>query len=80
MVDWFIGDPDATQQAMLVAGIPLLQTIWILIGVVALVVLAVAILHIIHELLLPASHVELHQFGESKQRLASRRDLGTSRS
>jgi hypothetical protein len=29
---------------------------------------------------LPASHIELHQFGESKPRLASRRHLRTSRS
>lgn len=70
MVDWFVGNSDSTQ-AMLLAGIPLLQVIWVLIGIIALVVLAFAVLHIIHGLRSQESHVQFHQFGDAKPRARS---------
>jgi hypothetical protein len=70
MVDWFVGNTDSTQ-AMLLAGIPVLQVMWILIGVVAVIVLAFAVLEIIHGIRSPEPHVAFHQFGEAKPRARS---------
>ncbi len=70
MVDWFVGDSDSAQ-TLLQAGIPLLQVIWVLIGIIALVILAFAVLHIIHGIRSQESHLHFHQFGEAKPRAQS---------
>jgi hypothetical protein len=70
MVDWFVGSSNSTQSVLL-AGIPLLQVVWVIIGAIAVVILAFAVLEIIHGIRSAEPHVAFHQFGEAKPRARS---------
>ena len=56
-------------ERMLQAGLPYLEVFCALVGVIAVLMLLIALLHIIFAIRSSNSHVALHQFGEATKRV-----------
>jgi len=67
-MNWFVSEP-VSAESMLQAGLPFLEVFCALVGVIAILMLLIALLHTIFADRSSNSHHELHRFGEAKQRV-----------
>ena len=66
-MNWFVTEP-VSVDSLLQTGLPFLEFLGVLVGIVAVLMLLVALLHTIFAVRSPNSHLELHRFGEAKRR------------
>ena len=65
-MNWFVSEP-VSADSMVQAGLPYLEVFCALVGVVAILMLLITLLHTIFAIRSSTSHAELHRFGEAKQ-------------
>ena len=66
-MNWFVSDP-VSADSMVQAGLPFLEIFCALLGVIAVLMLLIALLHTIVAIRSSSPHHELHRFGEAKLR------------
>ena len=66
-MNWFVPEP-ISAESLVQAGLPYLEVLCAFLGVIAVVILLIALLHTIIEVRSSTSHLELHQFSEAKPR------------
>ena len=66
-MNWYLSEP-TSMESMLQAGLRYVEVICALVGVVAVLVLLIALLHIIFAIRSSNSHADLHRFGEETKR------------
>jgi hypothetical protein len=64
-MNWFVSDP-VSANSMLQEGLPFLEVFCALVGVIAVLMLLIALLHTIFAIRSSSSHHEWHRFGEPK--------------
>ncbi|HYL38666.1 MAG TPA: hypothetical protein VEV17_22300 [Bryobacteraceae bacterium] len=67
-MNWFVSEP-VSADSLLQAGLPFLEFLGVLVGIVAVLMLLIALLHTIFAVRSPNAHLELHRFGEAKRRV-----------
>jgi hypothetical protein len=67
-MNWFVSE-QVSADSMVQAGLPFLQVFCALVGIIGVLMLLIVLLHTIAEVRSSESHVELHRFGEAKQRV-----------
>ncbi len=67
-MNWFVSDP-VSADSMVQAGLPFLEVFCALVGVIAVLMLLIALLHTIFAIRSSSLHHELHRFGEAKLRV-----------
>jgi len=65
-MNWFVSEP-VSADSMVQAGLPYLEVFCALVGVIAVLMLVITLLHTIFAIRSSNSHAELHRFGEAKQ-------------
>jgi hypothetical protein len=66
-MNWFVSEP-VSADSMLQAGLPFLEVFCVLVGVIAVLMLLIALLHTICADCSSNAHPELHRFGAAKER------------
>ena len=64
-MNWFVSE-SVSADSVLQAGLPLLEFLGALVGVIAVLMLLIALLHTIFAVRSPNSSPELHRYGEAK--------------
>jgi hypothetical protein len=67
-MNWFVSEP-VSAESMLQAGLPFLEVFCALVGIIAILMLLIALLHTVFADRPSNAHHELHRFGEAKQRV-----------
>ena len=67
-MNWYLSEPTSVD-SVLQAGLRYLEVICALVGVIAVLMLLIALLHIIFAIRSPNSYGELHRFGEATKRV-----------
>jgi len=67
-MNWFVSNPVSTDN-MVQTGLPFLEVFCALVGVIAVLMLLIALLHTIFAIRSSSSYHELHRFGEAKLRV-----------
>ena len=67
-MNWFVSGP-VSPDSIVQAGLPFLEVFCVLVGVIAVLMLLITLLHTIFAIRSSNSHAELHRFGEAKQRV-----------
>jgi hypothetical protein len=67
-MNWFVSDP-VSADSMVQVGLPFLEVFCALVGVIAVLMLLIALLHTIFAIRSSTSHHEFHRFGEAKLRV-----------
>ena len=67
-MNWYLSELTSVD-SVLQAGLRYLEVICALVGVIALLMLLIALLHIIFAIRSSNSHADLHQFGEATKRV-----------
>jgi len=67
-MNWFVSEP-VSPDSMVQAGLPFLEVFCVLVGVIAVLMLLITLLHTIFAIRSSNSHAELHRFGVAKQRV-----------
>jgi hypothetical protein len=67
-MNWVASEP-VSADSMLRASLPFLEGFCVLFGIIAVLLLLIALLHTIFAVRSSNSHIELYQFGEAKQRV-----------
>ena len=67
-MNWFVSKP-ASADSMVQAGLPILEGFCALIGVIAVLMLLIALLHAFLAVRSESPHHELHRFGAATQRV-----------
>ena len=70
-MNWFVSE-QVSADSMIQASIPVLELLCVLAGIVALLLLLIALLHTIVEVRSSSAQHELHRFGDAKQRIDCR--------
>ncbi len=68
-MNWFVSE-SVSPDSMLQAGLPFLEVFCVLVGVIAVLMLLITLLHTIFAIGSSNAHSELHRFGEAKQRVS----------
>jgi len=77
-MNWFVSEP-VSADSVVQAGLPYLEVFCALVGVVAILMLLITLLHTIFAIRSSNSHAELHRFGEAKQRVGRVLDAGPTK-
>jgi len=64
-MNWFLFEPAA--DSLLQAILPFLDVFCVLVGIIAVLMLLMALLHTVFAIRSPNLHLELHPFGEAKR-------------
>jgi hypothetical protein len=67
-MNWFVSEP-VSADSVLQAGLPYLEVFCVLVGVIAVLMMLIALLHTIFADRSSRSHLELHRFGSAKRRV-----------
>jgi len=67
-MNWFVSDP-VSANSLVQEGLPFLEVFCGLVGVIAVLMLLIALLHTIFAIRSSSSHHEWHRFGEPKLRV-----------
>ena len=67
-MNWFVSEPFSAD-GMLQAGLPLLEGLCALVGIIAVLMLLIVLLLTVSADCSSTWHLELHRFGEAKQRV-----------
>jgi hypothetical protein len=67
-MNWFVWEP-VSADSVLQAGLPYLEVFCALVGVIAVLMLVITLLHTILGIRSSNSHLEWHRFGEAKPRV-----------
>ena len=67
-MNWFVSEP-VSPDSMVQAGLPYLEVFCLLVGVIAVLMLLITLLHTLFAMRSSDSQAELHRFSEPKQRV-----------
>ncbi len=65
-MNWFVSEP-VSAESMIQAGLPFLEALCALVGMIAVLMLLIGLLHTVSAVRSLNSHLEWHRFGEAKR-------------